>query len=227
MKEYSRQPRKQRLANYNRSMQGRMRAMSAHLSDELLKEYSTVRAVVVRKGDTVKVVRGSIKGHVAKVIEVFPKWGMITLEGEEGTILKADGKRVARMFRPSKVIITKLDLSDPWRREKLQKAKEGAKAEKKERKRKPKKEKKEAPKEEASEEKKVEKPAPPEVKKEEKAAAKEEKKEGKEHAAPTPEHKPAEKKDETPAPKEEKKEHAAHAAPKPEHKPADKKEGAK
>ena len=213
MKHYSTQPRKQRLFGYNRNAHDRSRAMSAHLSDELLKEYSTVRAVVVRKGDTVKVVRGSIKGHVARVIDVYPKWGLITLEGEEGTILKADGKRVARMFRPSKVIITKLDLSDPWRREKLQKAKEGAKAEKKERKRKPKKEKKEAPKAEAAEEKKAEKPAPPEAKNDEKAAAKEERK--------------AEK----PAPKEEKieakKEHTAHASPKPEHKPAEKKEGAK
>ncbi len=91
--------------------------MAAHLSDELLKEYGLVRSVVVRKGDTVKVVRGIFKGHTAKVAKVFPKKGCISIE--EATLTKADGKKVARMFRPSKVILTKLDLSDPWRREKL------------------------------------------------------------------------------------------------------------
>lgn len=117
MKDYSTQPRKQRLANYNRNQHSQMRSMSAHLSDELLKEYSLVRSVTVRKGDTVKVVRGIFKGHTAKVVKVFPQRGFITID--EATLTKADGKKVARMFRPSKVILTKLDLSDPWRREKL------------------------------------------------------------------------------------------------------------
>lgn len=117
MKDYSTQPRKQRLANYNRNQHAQMRAMSAHLSDELLKEYSLVRSVTVRKGDTVKVVRGIFKGHTAKVVKVFPQRGFITID--EATLTKADGKKVARMFRPSKVILTKLDMSDPWRREKL------------------------------------------------------------------------------------------------------------
>lgn len=117
MKDYSTQPRKQRLANYNKNQHAQMRSMSAHLSDELLKEYSLVRSVTVRKGDTIKVVRGIFKGHTAKVVKVFPQRGFISIE--EATLTKADGKKVARMFRPSKVILTKLDLSDPWRREKL------------------------------------------------------------------------------------------------------------
>jgi large subunit ribosomal protein L24 len=117
MKEYSRQPRKQRLANYNRNQHAQMRAMSAHLSDELLKEYGLVRSFTVRKGDTVKIVRGIFKGHVAKVVKAFPQKGFISID--EATLTKADGKKVARMFRPSNVILTKLDLTDPWRREKL------------------------------------------------------------------------------------------------------------
>lgn len=121
MKHYSTQPRKQRLFGYNRNAHDRSRAMSAHLSDELLKEYSRIRSLTVRKGDTVKVVRGAFKGQVAKVIRVFPRKGMISIE--EATLTKADNKKVARLFRPSKVILTKLDLSDPWRREKLQRGK--------------------------------------------------------------------------------------------------------
>ncbi len=50
MKEYSRQPRKQRLASYNLNAHGRGRAMSAHLSDELLKEYITLRSITVEAG---------------------------------------------------------------------------------------------------------------------------------------------------------------------------------
>lgn len=130
MKHYSTQPRKQRLAGYNKNAQERTRAMAAHLSDELLKEYSRVRSVTVRKGDTVKVIRGAFKGQVSKVVKVFPRKGMISVE--EATLTKADGKKVARLFRPSKVILTKLDLSDPWRREKLNRFKVPTRAEKKE-----------------------------------------------------------------------------------------------
>ena len=130
MKHYSTQPRKQRLAAYTRNAHDRCRAMGAHLSDELLKEYSRMRTLTVRKGDTVKVVRGAFKGQVAKVIKVFPRKGMISIE--EATLTKADNKKVARLFRPSKVIITKLDLSDPWRREKLQQFKGPASEQKRE-----------------------------------------------------------------------------------------------
>lgn len=130
MKHYSTQPRKQRLFGYTRNAHDRSRAMGAHLSDELLKEYSRMRTLTVRKGDTVKVVRGAFKGQVAKVIKVFPRKGMISIE--EATLTKADNKKVARLFRPSKVIITKLDLSDPWRREKLQKFKVSPAEEKRE-----------------------------------------------------------------------------------------------
>ena len=117
MKDYSRQPRKQRKANYNKNQHAQMRSMSAHLSDELLKEYGLVRSMTVRKGDTVKVVRGIFKGHAAKVVKAFPQKGFISID--EATLTKADGKKVARMFRPSNVILTKMDMSDPWRREKL------------------------------------------------------------------------------------------------------------
>ncbi|MEM2869370.1 MAG: 50S ribosomal protein L24 [Thermoplasmata archaeon] len=120
MKTTSIQPRKQHLAAVRRNHINRLRAMSAHLSDELLKEYS-LRSITVRKGDTVKVVRGSYKDHVGKVVKVFPQRGFITIEGATRT--KIDNKTVPLMFRPSKVVITKLDLSDPWRREKLQRFK--------------------------------------------------------------------------------------------------------
>ncbi len=154
------QPRKQRLADYNKNYNQRNRAMAAHLNDDLLKEYSRTRSVTVRKGDTVKVVRGAFRGQVAKVVKSFPARGLISIE--EATLTKADGKKVARMFRPSNVVITKLDLSDPWRREKLNKFKAPGRAERRE-------EEREEKKETAREEK--------EERKEKAAAEKEEKEE--------------------------------------------------
>ena len=76
-----------------------------------------VRSVPVIKGDQVKVMRGALKGHVGKVAKVHMKKGMINVEG--ATIAKADGTQLAKWIHPSNVLITKLDLSDPWRRRKL------------------------------------------------------------------------------------------------------------
>jgi large subunit ribosomal protein L24 len=205
MKHYSTQPRKQRLFNYTRNAHDRSRAMGAHLSDDLLKEYSRLRTLTVRKGDTVKVVRGAFKGQVAKIIKVFPRKGMISID--EATLTKADNKKVARLFRPSKVILTKLDLSDPWRREKLQKFKVSSSEEKREEKA-----------EKASE--KVERAAEKEDK-EEKAAEKSEKAADKEEKAAVKELKAAEKVEKA----EDEAEKAESAREKkPEHKDAPKAE---
>ena len=90
--------------------------MAAHLAEELLLKYN-VRSMPVRKGDTVKIIRGALKGHVDKVAKVNLKYGLVTVEN--ATIAKADGTQLPKWIHPSNIIITKLDLSDPWRREKL------------------------------------------------------------------------------------------------------------
>ena len=100
--------------------------MACHLDRALRTEYNT-RSISVKKGDTVKVLRGSegIKGMEAKVVKVDLKDLTLTLEGV--TIAKADGTQKARPVQPSNCIITKLDLSDPLRKEKLNKIKEASK----------------------------------------------------------------------------------------------------
>jgi len=75
------------------------------------------RSVTVKKGDTVKIIRGGLKGHIGKVASVDTKKMKITVEG--ATIAKADKSQVARPIDPSNVIITHLDLSDPWRSKKI------------------------------------------------------------------------------------------------------------
>jgi large subunit ribosomal protein L24 len=110
------QARKQRKARANAPLHERRKAIAAHLSKELREKYNR-RAITVRKGDTVKVMRGSFKGHTEKVSDVDTKAYKIYIEGL--TLSKSDGKKVAKPIDPSNVILTKLDLSDKYRRNKL------------------------------------------------------------------------------------------------------------
>ena len=76
------------------------------------------RSVPIVQGDTVKVVRGNFRNHVDKVRHVNLKRQHIEVEGVVTT--KVDGSKVPRPIHPSNVIITKLNLTDPWRRERLE-----------------------------------------------------------------------------------------------------------
>jgi len=122
----SKMPRKQRKAQANAPLHARHKMVSCHLERQLFNEYKT-RSLPVRKGDTVKIMRGSegIRGVEAKVSNVDLRDKKLTLDGV--TIAKADGTQKARPIEPSNCLITKLDLSDPIRKEKLEKLKGGAK----------------------------------------------------------------------------------------------------
>ena len=119
-------PGKQRKARANAPLHTRHRMMACHLERSLMKEYN-VRSLPVRKGDTVKIVRGGegVRGVEAKVANVDLRSMKITVENI--TIAKADGTQKVRPIEPSNCIIMKLDLSDPLRKEKLAKLKEGSK----------------------------------------------------------------------------------------------------
>nr|AJS12962.1 50S ribosomal protein L24P [uncultured archaeon] len=116
---------KQRKARANAPLHLKKRMMSAHLDSALMTEYN-VRSVPVRKGDTVKVIRGSEDARAieAKVAEIDLKHCKLIIENV--TVAKADGTQKPRPVDPSDVIITKLDLTDPWRKEKLESFKKGA-----------------------------------------------------------------------------------------------------
>jgi large subunit ribosomal protein L24 len=110
--------RKQRKARANAPLHKKRRMVSAHLDSALMKEYN-VRSVAVRKGDTVRVIRGDkdFKVSEAKVASVDLK--NLKLIIENVTVPKADGTQKPKPVDPSNVLLTKLDLSDPWRKEKL------------------------------------------------------------------------------------------------------------
>lgn len=107
------QPRKQRKMIYNQPLHKMRKSIRVHLSRELLEKYA-LRSMVLRKGDTVKVIRGSFKGHVGSVAKVFPRRRLVSIDG--ATITKADGKKKPKLFNFSNLVITKLDLSDSWRK---------------------------------------------------------------------------------------------------------------
>lgn len=122
MVEKTTQPRKQRKRQFDTPKHQMRKVVSAHLGPEYLhhkdnKYWYLPRSIPVKKGDTVKILRGSSKGHSGKVADVDLKKGKITVEG--ATLAKADGKQIPKWIVASNVCITKLDKSDKRRNEKL------------------------------------------------------------------------------------------------------------
>lgn len=111
---------KQRKYAFNAPMHLKHKMAGAPLSSELRKEYNT-RTIPVRKGDTVKVLRGDSKGNTGKVTKVSLARMRVFVEGVDVT--RADGTKSLYPVHPSNLMITKLDLSDAKRVEKLNKLK--------------------------------------------------------------------------------------------------------
>lgn len=109
----SKQPRKQRKALYNAPLHKRHKLVVATLSDKLREEYHR-RSLSVRKGDTVRVMRGDFKGHEGKVEKVNLKKGRILIEGV--TVSKADGTERFHPIHPSNVMIIKAQMKDEERK---------------------------------------------------------------------------------------------------------------
>ncbi|MCG2888192.1 MAG: 50S ribosomal protein L24 [Sulfolobales archaeon] len=120
----SSKPSKQRKQLYNAPKHKQRKNLTAPLSDDLANQYGIAR-IPVRVGDVVKVMRGEFAGHEGKVIAVKPENGRIAIEGL--TRKKADGSEVPVWVHASKVMIIKLDLSDKWRKEAIERKAEARK----------------------------------------------------------------------------------------------------
>ncbi len=113
----SKKPRKQRKFLYEAPLHLRRKMISAHLSEELRKEYKK-RSLPLRKGDEVQIMRGKFKGKTGKVIRIDTKNYRIYVEGI--MIKKTSGQEKLFPIHPSKVKIIKLDLSDKYRQKILE-----------------------------------------------------------------------------------------------------------
>jgi large subunit ribosomal protein L24 len=106
-------PTKQRKRLYQAPVTERYRRFSAPLASKLKESHGT-NSVPVRKGDTVMIMRGDRKGFEGKVTQVNRKSYRIFVEGADRE--KVDGTKISVPIHPSKVMITRLNLDDKWRK---------------------------------------------------------------------------------------------------------------
>ena len=111
-----RSPRRQRRALYNAPTAERRRRMTVPLSRELRRRFQR-RNVPVRKGDTVRVLSGSYAGREERVAKISRRSYSVTLENV--TLKTAEEKLTPLGLRPAHLVITRLNLADPWRRRSL------------------------------------------------------------------------------------------------------------
>ncbi|MHC3129597.1 MAG: 50S ribosomal protein L24 [Candidatus Bathyarchaeota archaeon] len=110
-------PGKQRKRLYQAPLNERYKRFSAPLSSKL-KESHGANSVPVRNGDTVMIMRGDRKGSEGKVTQINRKKYRIFIEG--ATREKVDGTTTFIPIHPSKVMITRLNLDDKWRKKILE-----------------------------------------------------------------------------------------------------------
>ena len=110
-------PGKQRKKLHQAPLSERYRRFSAPLSSKL-KESQGTRSVQVRKGDTVMIMRGDRKGSEGKVTQIDRKNYRIFVDGANRE--KVDGTTIPVPIHPSKVMITRLNLDDKWRKKAME-----------------------------------------------------------------------------------------------------------
>jgi len=118
------QPRKQRKFGYHAPLNIKGIFLNAHLSKELRTKYGT-RSIRVRKGDSVKVMRGQFKGTSGKVERIALKKTRVYVSGVE--FIKKDGTKLLYPLHPSNLMITGLGLDDKKRRKALERTAPSAK----------------------------------------------------------------------------------------------------
>ncbi|MEA3202825.1 MAG: large subunit ribosomal protein [Thermoplasmata archaeon] len=123
-KNFTTQPRKQRLQRLTAPHHVARKQMASHLSEELLLKYNR-RSLTVIKGDEVKLMRGDWKGTSGKVLTIDARFRKVTVDGI--TNKKADGTEVPLPVDPSNLLIVKLNLEDNRRRSKLEATEESVK----------------------------------------------------------------------------------------------------
>jgi ribosomal protein uL24 len=106
-------PRRQRKALYTASTFERRLRMTVPLSRDLRRRFRA-RSLPVRKGDTVRVLSGSFVGREERVAKVDRRSYAVILDNV--TLKTGEDKLKPLPIRTSHLVITRLNLSDAWRR---------------------------------------------------------------------------------------------------------------
>ena len=102
----SRQPRKQRKYRANAPLHIKRKFLNVNLSKELRKKYKK-RNLLLKKGDSVKIMRGKFRKKSGKVAEIDLKRQKIFIEGMQ--VKKQDGSKVNIPFRASNLQIAEIN----------------------------------------------------------------------------------------------------------------------
>ena len=108
----SKKPKKQRKQMLASSLKERKKFIKAHLSKELHKELG-LRSITVKKGDTVKVVRGEHAKISGKVLGTDRQKFRVFIEGLK--VKKSDGTEKPLGINASNLIVTDIDRNDEKR----------------------------------------------------------------------------------------------------------------
>lgn len=105
-------PKVQRKRHFAAPMHDRRRRLGAALS-EVLRKSLGVRTLSLRKGDTVKIMRGDHKGKIGKITEVDSEKYKVYIEGV--TTKRSDKSDRKVPIHASNVMITDASTSDKFR----------------------------------------------------------------------------------------------------------------
>jgi len=95
-----------------------LKMMKVRLSEKLREKYRT-RSVSVRKGDSVKILRGDFAGIEGKIIETDRHNQKVTVEGVTKEKVSGEQRRIP--VHVSNVEMTTIDTGDRWRSDKFKK----------------------------------------------------------------------------------------------------------
>lgn len=113
------QPRKQRKYVYGLPLHLARKVLTSILKKDLRVKFG--RSVKLRKGDTVKVMRGQYKGKTGKVEKMSIRGGKVYIENVN--IVKKDGNKVLVPIHASNLMVTELYTEDKKRMKRLEKEK--------------------------------------------------------------------------------------------------------
>jgi large subunit ribosomal protein L24 len=117
MKEGTKKPGKSRKMRFSAPHHVKRKYFSAPLSPSLKTQYGT-RSMPIIRDDTVQITKGDRRLSEGKVLRVDSKRVKIYIEGVTRT--RMDGSTVQLPIQPENVMITRLNLDDGFRREKLE-----------------------------------------------------------------------------------------------------------
>lgn len=116
----SKKPNKQRKYRFNAPLHIRGSFLNVHLSKELRTKYAT-RALRVRVGDKVRIMRGQFKTQEGKVEEVNVRKLKVYISKIEH--IKRDGSKARYPIQPSNLLLVELNTDDKERLNSMQKDK--------------------------------------------------------------------------------------------------------